>query len=732
MAALVRLAARLWPQRIGNQCLLMMVVGLLLGRGAPAAAAALAPLATLFLQISQVVVMPYLICELVVGFGGLSPGNMRSLLRGGLVVLLGLWLTAGALVTLLPPLLPPVEYSSFFHKGLFQEPAPTDLLRTFVPDNIFTALANDNFPAVVLFSSVLGVLMQGLEGRDQLLQTLELLRRLFARMNRATARIIPFGILALSALNSSRLELTQLVRMQGLLLLCLTALLLIGGLLTGLILAITPLTPAALWRIVRGPLAFTASSGNLLVALPLLVSALQEELPRARAALDGAGASPTAADRERVLELAPLVSLGYSLPGLGQVLSLLIVPFAGWYVNQPLGMGRTAAMLLTGIPTTVAGLKAVIRQELQRQGLPLTLLDLVVLNGEWLYRFEKVLNLLGLVVLAVLVYFLSGRALRWRPLPLLAGLTAALVSGGVAMAGGRQWLQHSLAGTYRNDEILLGLQPRIAGPPPAPLAASRREPVTMKTILRRGSLRVGLRDEAVPWSFRNSRGRLVGYDVDLLQTLARNLGVRLEVRVGPLAQLEAELDQQRLDLVAGGIQNSPGRALHHLVSRSYAAVHLALVVPDNKVGMVQRTGTGTAAPLRIAVADSQVLTPQLQQQLGEVLGEPQRPRAIRFEPLPERRQFFRAFGPEHYDALLTTAEGGAAWAVLHPETTLLAPFGDRFDSELVLLVGGRDPRFLAYLDSWLIREQGRGLMGELFDHWVLVDESEPQSNRSSP
>jgi len=219
-------------------------------------------------------------------------------------VLLGLWLAAGALVTLLPPLLPPVEYSSFFHKGLLQEPAPTDLLRTFVPDNIFTALANDNFPAVVLFSSVLGVLMQGLEGRDQLLQTLELLRRLFARMNRATARIIPFGILALSALNSSRLELAQLVRMQGLLLLCLSALLLISGLLTGLILAITPLTPAALWRIVRGPLAFTASSGNLLVALPLLLGALQEELPRARAALDGAGASPTAADRERALELA--------------------------------------------------------------------------------------------------------------------------------------------------------------------------------------------------------------------------------------------------------------------------------------------------------------------------------------------------------------------------------------------------------------------------------------------
>jgi Na+/H+-dicarboxylate symporter len=732
MARLGGLGSRLWPQGIGNQCLLMLAVGVVIGRTAPGAAMALEPLGTLFLQISQVVVMPYLICELLVGFGGLGRSGMRSLLQGGLLVLALLWLAAGTLVVVLPALLPPVEYSSFFHEGLFQEPAPTDLLRTFVPDNIFTALANDNFPAVVLFSSTLGILLQGLEGREELLQTLELLRRLFARLNRSTARIIPFGILALSALNSARLDPEQLVRMQGLLLLCLAALLLLSTILGALILAVTPLAPAELWRILRGPLAFTASSGNLLVALPMLVDSLQEELPRARARLDGPGVGPTSLDRERALELAPLVSLGFSLPGLGQVMSLVIVPFAGWFVNQPLGMGRTARMLVTAIPTTVAGLKAVIRQELVRQGLPVTLLDLVILNGEWLYRFEKVLNLLGLVVLAVLVYFLSSRALRWHPLPLLAGLAGGLISAGATLAIGRHWLEISLAGSYRNDAILLALPPRIKGPPPLLLGRSEPAAVTMAAIQQRGVLRVGLRSDAVPWSFRGSSGRLVGYDVDLLQALATDLGVRLEAKEAPLEQLETLLHQQRLDLAAGGIQNSPTRALHHQVSRGYAAVHLALVAPDAKVNRVQQSGERGEQPLRIAVGDPQVLTPQLQEQISEALGERQRPRPLILEPLPDRQRFFTPTGQARFDALLTTAEGGAAWAVLHPDTTLLAPFGDRFDSELVLLVGGQDPRLLAYLNSWLVREQGRGLMNELFAHWVLVDRSPPQSNRSSP
>lgn len=725
---------RLWPRRIGNQCLLMLAAGGMIGRLGPAAVEPLDSLATLFLQVSQVVVMPYLILELIVGFGGLGRDGMRALLQGGLLVLAGLWALAGALVVVLPPLLPAFEYSGFFHSAVFAEPPSTDLLRTFFPDNIFGALAADNFPAVVLFSSVLGFLLQRLEGREELLRSLELMRRLFADLNRAVARMIPFGILALSATNTARLDLAQLARMQGLLLLCLVTLLLISLLLAGLILAVTPLPPAALWRLTRGPLAFTFSSGNLLVALPMLVSGLQEELPRARARLDGPQATPTAADLERAHELAPLVSLGYALPGLGQVACLVIIPFAGWYVNQPLGMGRTALMLVTGIPTTVAGMKAVIRQELLRQGLPLPLLELVHLNGEWLYRFEKVLTLLGLVALAVLVYFLSARALRWRPRPLLAGLAAALLTTAPLLIAGRHWLAVSLNGSYRNDEILMALPPLLPGPDTRSSGDLRPEPVTLETLRRRGTLRVGLREDGLPWSFRNASGRLVGYDVDLVGALASSLGLRLEVHEAGLDQLQTLLAERRIDLAAGGIQNSPQRALLHQVSGGYQAVHLALVVPDAKVGMVQRLRERRHNParLRLAISDPQLLTPHLESEMGLALGGEKRLLNLVFEPLSDRRRFFSASGAHRYDALLTTAEGGAAWAVLHPEFSLLTPFGDRLDSELVLLLAGADPRLLAYVNSWLLQEKGRGLMADLFDHWVLVEESGPQRRRSSP
>ena len=696
----------------------MLGFGVLLGLWAPTAATALRPLGLAFLQASQIVVMPFLICELIVGFGGLGSGSLRRLLRGGVLALLGVWLLGSLPVVFLPQFLPPLTYSGFFNAGLFQHPQSADLLRTYLPDNIFGALAADNFPAVVLFSAVLGILLQGMENRQELLRVLEVARQLFGRLNSLMARTVPYGIFALSAVTFATLDWTQLVKIQAFLLLCLITFVVLSVLLTGLVLALTPLSAAGLWRIVRGPLALTASSSNLLIALPLLVESLRQEL----------ALLPSQAGRSEVLaaELAPLVSLGYSLPTLGQVATLIFLPFAAWYVDRPMGMGASARMLLTGIPASVSGVKSVVRQELQRQELPLQLLKLIYLNGEWLYRFEKVLSLEGLVLLALLVSFGSVQALRLRPLRLIAALVLSLALAGAMGAGARATLASTLKGTYRNDRRLLALQPLLPGPPPEVLLNPSSEPVTLQAIRQRGVLRAGVRSDGMPWAYRNASGRPVGFDIDLAEGLARSLGARLQIVEQPLANLERLLERGRIDLALGGIQSSPQRAIRYQVSLGYESVHLALVVPDGKVGLIQNLSQRPLGrPLRIAVSDPQLITASLSDRIASDLGVPQGRSGLQLVPIASKQQFFNPTGQRGFDALLTTAEGGSAWAVVHPRTTLLASFGDRLTGELVLLVAGDDPDLNAYIDAWISQEQGRGLMDSLFKHWIDLD-ADPQ------
>ena len=691
----------------------MLPLGLLVGWLLPQHVAVLKPLAKVFLQASQIVVMPFLICELVVGFGSLRPGILRTFFRSGLLVLLGLWTAGGLMVLLLPQFLPPLVSSQFFHGGLFERPEPVELIDIYLPDNIFSGLAADNFPSVVLFSTVLGVLLQSIDNKQRLLEPLEVMRQLFARLNKLVVRIIPFGIFALTALNVARLDWQQLLRIQGFFQLSMLGFLCLTLLCTATILALTPLSLSGLWRAVRGPLVLTASSANLLIAMPMLVQNLRQELPPAF--------DPTGNQSNVVEEIAPLVSLGYALPSLGQVAALWFIPFAGWYVDQPLKPAATGEMLLTAIPAAVSGLKAVIRQELQVHGLPLDLLQLFYINGEWLYRFEKVLSLESLVVLAVLVYAHAVGAIHFKPIGLLGSLLLSLLVMLGLGSTARTQLSHSLADSYTNDRKLLALRSATGRPQPLVMQNPQPRTVSLKAILQRGVLRVGVRTDGLPWAFRNDRGELVGYDIDLVDGLARSLGVRLEVEEEGLTTLEKWLDSGRIDLAVGGIKAGPQRAVRHQLSQGYQRVHLALVVPDAKVALVQNLrDQPLRRPLLLAASDPELLGGELRDQIRDELVGPNGHLSLEVLPLSNKQEFFTPAGQARFDGLLTTAEGGSGWAVLHPRTSLITPFDNRLASELVWAIAGDDAALRRYINAWLAREQARGKLDTLFKHWVRL------------
>lgn len=704
-----RLIQRAGLQHLGNQCLAALVLGCLIGRLAPGFTQILQPLGAIFLQTSQIVVMPFIICELVVALGSLEERGLRILLRSGLALLSGLWLLGCLAVVMMPGVLPPVVYSAFFSRDLLQAVEPVNLINTYIPDNIFSALAADNFPAVVLFSGICGVLLQQLPERRQLLEPLGVLRTLFSRLNRLVARIIPLGILALSARNAASFQLEQLIRVQGFFLMGLLGLLAMTIVLAGLILSCTPLNARQLWRICRGPLALTASSANVLITLPVLASNLREEL---------AAACPDA-PQEAFDELVPSLSVGFALPGLGQIMALSFLPFAAWFVGQPLSTTAVAGLLGTGIPTVVGGIKTAARAGLLQAGLPLDLLQLVHLSGEWLYRFEKVLTLEGLIVLAIGSFCASSHCLRLRPLRIAAtaGLTAAAsLSLG---QGSRHLLSQSLAGRYSNDDVVLTRQPLWSRSVQNVESEGTSQPVTLAAIRQRGVLRVGIRSDGLPWAYRNRSGRWIGLDVDLMEELAASLGVRVTLHPAGFSALELLLDRQEIDLALGGIQDSPVRAARHQVSNGYQTVHLALVVPDQKVSMIQTLPwKPLARPLRIAVSDPQLINRLLQEQLAERLGAPGKPAPLVLVPIRDKRRFFAEDGFKQVDALLTTAEGGAAWSVLYPQTTLITPFRGDLAGQMVILVGGDDSSLLLYLNTWLARTRSSGALDALERYWI--------------
>jgi ABC-type amino acid transport substrate-binding protein len=214
----------------------------------------------------------------------------------------------------------------------------------------------------------------------------------------------------------------------------------------------------------------------------------------------------------------------------------------------------------------------------------------------------------------------------------------------------------------------------------------------------------------------------VGYDIDLVQALARSLDVRVELITAPGVILDTLVAHQQVDIALGGIVDGPRRSPRIRTSQGYQAVHLALVVRDHMVRTVESpTDEELGTPLRIALTTNRPLPTDLQHTISSLLGRNGVPRPVTFTPIGHRDRFLEPEIDTSYDALLSTAEAGASFAVLHPSMTMTPVFGKQLPTSLVI-VTGMDPALSDYIDDWIGAQQQQDLFIKLFRHWVMVDQ----------
>ncbi len=88
----------------------------------------------------------------------------------------------------------------------------------------------------------------------------------------------------------------------------------------------------------------------------------------------------------------------------------------------------------------------------------------------------------------------------------------------------------------------------------------------LNAILARGTLRVGLTGDYRPFSIKQQDGQFEGLDVDMAGSLAKALGVKLEIVPTAWPKLMADLQTGRYDIGMGGITITLDRAKTALFS----------------------------------------------------------------------------------------------------------------------------------------------------------------------
>ena len=110
-----------------------------------------------------------------------------------------------------------------------------------------------------------------------------------------------------------------------------------------------------------------------------------------------------------------------------------------------------------------------------------------------------------------------------------------------------------------------------------PLAAAD----VLDDILDRGTIRVGVA-EFVPWTIRTKSGELIGFEIDVAKKIASDMGVKPEFMVYEWEKIIPALQQGEIDVIAGGMAITPGRALKVNFSRPLATTGITLATNTSK------------------------------------------------------------------------------------------------------------------------------------------------------
>ena len=229
----------------------------------------------------------------------------------------------------------------------------------------------------------------------------------------------------------------------------------------------------------------------------------------------------------------------------------------------------------------------------------------------------------------------------------------------------------------------------------------------LDAILVRGVIRVGLTGDYRPFSIKDSTGKFEGFDVDMAESLAKGLGVKLEIVPTAWPTLMADLQAQKYDIGMGGISVT--------LDRAKTAYFSTPVIRTGKTPIArcadQARFTSLAA---IDQPGVRVITNPGGTNERFARANVKQAEIVVF---PNNAAIFDELVANHADVMMTDAVETRLQQRLHPELCAVHP-DQPFDfSELAYLLP-RDPALKAWVDQWLHIQSETGEETRLLAKWL--------------
>jgi ABC-type amino acid transport substrate-binding protein len=477
----------------------------------------------------------------------------------------------------------------------------------------------------------------------------------------------------------------------------------------------TPFSYRELMSVAGEAMITALATGTVLVVLPMIAERCKEMLQKHDMECEKTDST-----------VDVLVPTAYSFPSTGTLLGLGFILFSAWYVGSPLELGQYPSFVIMGAFSAFGSMAVAIPFLLDYYGLPADQFQLYLLGSVVTARFATGLAALHGFVITLLVASAVLDRLSWRKMVQAVVLHLGVTAGVMMLVGiGLTQLidyEYQAAKSFESMKFEGKMVAVKVEKSPVVLSELNQARPRLDVIRDRGSIRVGYSAENLPFAFRNDLGQVVGYDMEMLHQLARDLNITIELTyVKDIKQDPQMLSDGRLDIVVGGRIITPLRALDVSFSDSYIQKSVSFMVQDSS-----REAFSTVANIRMI------------KNLNIGLEESAHYRDLIVELFPKAklttidgpRKYFLGKYPD-VDAFMYSAEAGSAWAMLYPRYSSVVAKGLKLKVPVGFALPKSQPDFTQFINTWLQLKQDSGYQQTVYDYWILGKNPKAKKRRWS-
>ncbi len=681
-------------------------------------------IADIWIGLMQMTILPYVMVSLIAGLGQLDSALARQLaFRGGLLMLL-FWAIALLLITVMPMAFPDFVTAAFYSAHSNEAGSTFNPVDIYIPSNPFHSMANTVIPAVVIFSAAIGIALIGMPRKATLIDSLTTFLEALGRVTRFMVSLTPIGVFAIVAVAAGTMTLAEIARLEVYFAVYIVAALYLAlWVLPVLISTLTPFSYKDVFRYSKEALLTAFITQNVFIILPMLIDASKNLYRDYELNSD---------DTDSLSEV--IVPVTFNFPNAGKLLSLLFIPFAAWLSGSPMELANYPGFLLSGLASYFAKAQVAIPFLLDTQKIPQDLFQLYIPTGIINGKFDTMVSAMNLLAFSVIgTAALTGhlQASAGRLLKFLGTSILLLI---LLVFGTHAFLNATIDTSYHKDKVIMAMS--LINPPVETTVIESLQDLSssdrleapehysvLEQIKHRGVLRAGYVPGRLPFTFKNDHGELVGLDIELLNILAGEMGVRLEFVPLSWDKLTSQVNRDIVDIV-GTIPLSTRMLVDMDISDPYLQGELSIIVRDHRRKDFSNRERLLAHPeLTIAYPGPvEHMKPAVERALPGL--------DITWVAIDAFEEFFEQ-QDESIDALVAEVEIGTAWTLLHPEYTVVIPEPSLLKIPLGFAVPKGQHDFAALLGRWLKAKQATGEIQQAYDYWILGKGTEETGPRWS-